>query len=58
MITTAASPAGVFRAGREVDVPDALAKEWIAGNFARPVDEQGATDSKHVRRDGRQHANR
>jgi hypothetical protein len=34
MITTAAGPQGVFHAGTTVDVPEGLARAWVAGHAA------------------------
>jgi hypothetical protein len=38
MITTAAGPQGVFHAGTTVDVPERLARAWVAGHAAVPVE--------------------
>jgi len=38
MLTTAASPDGVFLAGQVVDVDEKLAKAFITGGYAEAVD--------------------
>lgn len=38
MKTLAAGPEGVLQPGQEVDVDDALAKEWIARGYAEEVE--------------------
>ncbi|MBT9176896.1 MAG: hypothetical protein DDT20_01221 [Firmicutes bacterium] len=38
MLTTAASPAGVYLAGAVVDLDDDAAQEFISGGYAQAVD--------------------
>lgn len=38
MVTTAAGPQGVFHAGTIVDVPEGLARAWVASHCAVPVE--------------------
>ena len=38
MKTTSAGPAGSMQAGREYEVPDAEAKDLIAGGYTTPVE--------------------
>jgi hypothetical protein len=45
MITTAAGPQGVFHAGTNVDVPEGLARAWVAGHCAVVV---GGNDGRYT----------
>lgn len=38
MMRTAAGPLGVFHAGTTVDVPEGLARAWVTGHAAVPVE--------------------